>query len=469
MLFNSIEFAIFLPIVFGLYWAIPKEHHSFRNILILAASYLFYGWWDWRFLGLIAFSSIVDFYVGRQMHQSSNAGSRKLLLILSLSVNLGLLGFFKYFNFFVDSFVDAFQLFGQSFEIDRLAIVLPVGISFYTFQTLSYTIDIYRKNIKPEPDPVAFFAFVSFFPQLVAGPIERASHLLPQFSEAKTLTYNMVSSGFKLMVWGFFLKLVMADRAGIYVDAVYNNVAEHNGVTFAFATVLFAFQIYGDFAGYSLIAIGTARLFGFDLMWNFNRPYLAKSVKEFWGRWHISLSTWFRDYLYIPLGGNRVSQSKLVVNLLTTFTISGLWHGANWTFVVWGAINGFYLVFEHFVVKDGKRNVLRVALTFVLINLTWVFFRAGSIADALHIIHSIFTDPGKPFIPSDNSVTAPFYALLGIGVVMLREMKSEYFPQMSSATDSGNRIVRMVSFGVLVFAILYLGVFDNSQFIYFQF
>lgn len=279
----------------------------------------------------------------------------------------------------------------------------------------------------------------------------------------------MVSGGFKLMVWGFFLKLVMADRAGIYVDAVYNNVAEHNGVTFAFATVLFAFQIYGDFAGYSLIAIGTARLFGFDLMWNFNRPYLAKSVKEFWGRWHISLSTWFRDYLYIPLGGNRVSQSKLVVNLLTTFTISGLWHGANWTFVVWGAINGFYLVFEHFVVKDGKRNVLRVALTFVLINLTWVFFRAGSIADALHIIHSIFTDPGKPFIPSDNSVTAPFYALLGIGVVMLREMKSEYFPQMSSATDSGNRIVRMVSFGVLVFAILYLGVFDNSQFIYFQF
>lgn len=469
MLFNSIEFAIFLPIVFGLYWSIPKEYHNFRNVLILAASYLFYGWWDWRFLGLIAFSSIVDFYVGRQMDQSSNTSSRKLLLILSLSVNLGLLGFFKYFNFFVDSFVDAFQLFGQSFVVDRLAIVLPVGISFYTFQTLSYTIDIYRKNIKPEPNPVAFFAFVSFFPQLVAGPIERASHLLPQFSETKSLNYKMVSGGFKLMVWGFFLKLVMADRAGIYVDAVYNNVAEHNGVTFAFATVLFAFQIYGDFAGYSLIAIGTARLFGFELMWNFHRPYLAKSVKEFWGRWHISLSTWFRDYLYIPLGGNRVSQSRLVVNLLTTFTISGLWHGANWTFVVWGAINGFYLVFEHFVVKDGKRNVLRVAITFVLINLTWVFFRAGSIAEALYIVKSIFTDPGKPFIPSDNSITAPFYALLGIGIVMLREMKSEYFPHMSSTTDSGNRLVRMVSFGVLVFAILYLGVFDNSQFIYFQF
>ncbi|HMQ61601.1 MAG TPA: MBOAT family O-acyltransferase, partial [Flavilitoribacter sp.] len=327
MLFNSIDFAIFLPIVFVLYWFVTNRNLKLQNAFLILVSYIFYGWWDWRFLSLIAFSSVVDFLVGLKMSDLEDPVKRKRLLWVSLIINLGFLGFFKYFNFFTESFAEAFSFFGSEINARTLNIVLPVGISFYTFQTLSYTIDIYRKNIEPTRDALAFFAFVSFFPQLVAGPIERAAHLLPQFYYLKKFSYDEVSYGLKKMLWGLFMKVAVADRLAIYVETIYGHSDLHTGISFAVATIFFAVQIYCDFAGYSLIAIGCAQMFGFDLMENFRRPYFSATFKEFWSRWHISLSTWFRDYVYIPLGGNRVSKARNYLNLFVTFTISGLWHG----------------------------------------------------------------------------------------------------------------------------------------------
>ena len=300
MLFNSIDFAIFFPIVFVLYWILAKNL-ALRNILILASSYVFYGWWDWRFLLLIIISSFIDFYVGKELYKQEKNRKRKQLLFLSLLVNLGFLVYFKYTNFFIDTFIDSFKLFGKDIEISTLSIILPVGISFYTFQTLSYTIDIYRKQLEPTKDALSFFAFVAFFPQLVAGPIERAAHLLPQFYKIHKFNYNQVKSGLLLMAFGLFKKMVIADRLAILVNQVYNNPTEYEGVQIIIATIFFAFQIYCDFSGYSDIAIGLARTMGFDLMKNFDSPYLSKSITEFWRRWHISLSTWFRDYVYLPI------------------------------------------------------------------------------------------------------------------------------------------------------------------------
>ncbi|MBP93490.1 MAG: membrane-bound O-acyltransferase family protein, partial [Flavobacteriaceae bacterium] len=302
MLFNSIDFAIFFPIVFILYWLLSK-HLTARNALMLISSYVFYGWWDWRFLFLIIISSFVDYFVGRQLFKTENNRKRKHLLLVSLFVNLGFLVYFKYTNFFIDTFVDSFKLFGKDLEMSTLNIILPVGISFYTFQTLSYTIDIYRKQLEPSKGWLSFFAFVAFFPQLVAGPIERASHLLPQFYRTYKFNYNQIKSGLLLMAFGLFKKMVIADRLAILVNQVYNNPSEYQGIDIIIATIFFAFQIYCDFSGYSDIAIGAARTMGFDLMKNFDSPYLSKSITEFWRRWHISLSTWFRDYVYIPLGG----------------------------------------------------------------------------------------------------------------------------------------------------------------------
>lgn len=415
MLFNSIDFAIFLPIVFAVYWGLFNRRLQLQNIVLLLASYVFYGWWDWRFLSLIVFSSFVDFYVGKRLKKQDDPKKRKRLLYLSVAVNLGFLGFFKYYNFFADSFVNAFTFFGQELSHQSLDIILPVGISFYTFQTLSYTIDVYKRKLEPSDNLVVFFTFVSFFPQLVAGPIERATHLLPQFTVQRKFSYQALSYGFKLMIWGFFLKVVVADRAAIYVNAIYNNIESHEGLSFLAATFFFAFQIYGDFAGYSLIAIGTAKLFGFDLMTNFRRPYFSSSVSEFWTRWHISLSTWFRDYLYIPLGGNRVSKPRWLFNLFITFLVSGLWHGANWTFVVWGALNGFYLILEVLLFKERKKNLLNVLVTFVLINFAWIFFRANSIGDAFYIIKTIATNLGDLYIgrgPTRRPRSLPFWPYL---------------------------------------------------------
>ncbi|NER16874.1 MBOAT family O-acyltransferase [Spongiivirga citrea] len=468
MLFTSFDFAFFLPIVFLLYWIFYKNI-KVQNVIIVLASYVFYGWWDWRFLSLIFISSLVDFLVGRELAKVESKKGRKGLLLISLTVNIGFLAFFKYFNFFLDNFYSIFTFFGQSFNGQLFNIVLPVGISFYTFQTLSYTIDIYRNKLRPTKDPIAFFAFVSFFPQLVAGPIERASNLLPQFASKRFIDDKTFSYGFKLMVWGFFLKLVVADRAAIYVNAVYNNVESHDGLTFIMATVLFAFQIYGDFAGYSLIAIGTAKLFGFDLMTNFKRPYFARSVSEFWGRWHISLSTWFRDYVYIPLGGNRTSKQRWLYNLFITFVISGLWHGANWTFIIWGALNGAYLILEVLFNKKRRSGIHNVLLTFILICFSWVFFRSNTVGDSFLIVKDIFTNPGDLYIGIGDDITAPIYAVLGITLLLLFEVRREYFTNLLSAFWNRYQLVRMTGYSIIIFLILYLGVFNESQFIYFQF
>ena len=405
MLFNSLDFAIFFPIVIIIYWIVSKKI-LLRNSFLLIASYVFYAWWDWRFLFLIIFSSFIDYIVGLKLYQTENKNNRKKLLFISLFFNLGLLFFFKYTNFFIESFVESFSLFGKTLNINTLNIILPVGISFYTFQTLSYTIDIYRNQLKPTKDWLAFFAFVSFFPQLVAGPIERASHLLPQFYKTYNFNYKLVKSGLLLVAFGLFKKMVIADRAAVYVNEVYNNVEDYGGVGFTYATILFAFQIYCDFSGYSDIAIGLARTMGFDLMKNFNSPYISKSLTEFWRRWHISLSTWFRDYVYIPLGGSKKGKIRTYINLFIVFVISGLWHGAALTFIIWGAIHGLVLMIEKatFRIKQPIFNKLGLntkntsnhlffgIIIFFIVCLAWVFFRANTLNDSVYIIKGIFTD-----------------------------------------------------------------------------
>lgn len=469
MLFNSIDFFIFLPIVLVLYWVVLRNNLNLQNLLIIAASYVFYGWWDWRFLSLIIFSTIVDYFVGLGLNKQSTKKKRQLLLWTSISVNIGILGFFKYFNFFLDSFVSAFSFFGKEINSNSLIIILPVGISFYTFQTLSYSIDVYRNKILPTSDFISFAAFVSFFPQLVAGPIERASNLLPQFQRRRDFIYRHFSDGVKLMIIGFFMKLVIADRAAIYVDAVYNNVPSHTGLSFLAATLFFAFQIYCDFAGYSLIAIGTARLFGFRLLTNFYRPYFSTSISEFWERWHISLSTWFRDYLYIPLGGNRVTYIRWTFNLFITFFVSGLWHGANWTFVIWGVLNWVYLMAEKLLFPKSRKSIFSVLLTFLLICFSWIFFRSSSINEAFYILKTIVTNPGKLFIPSGADVVAPIFSILGIVVLFVTELKKEYFDSAFTLSKNKHGFVRLAYYGLALFLILYIGVFNSSQFIYFQF
>lgn len=468
MLFNSIDFAIFLPIVFMLFWFVTSRNLRLQNLLLLCASYLFYGWWDWRFLSLLAFSSVLDYFVGGALYRQENERKRKVLFFISMCVNLSLLGFFKYFNFFADSFANAFSLFGQEISTGRLNIILPVGISFYTFQSMSYAIDIYRRKLTPTNDLIAFLAFVSFFPQLVAGPIERASHLLPQFFKPKIFSYDMMSKGLKIMLWGFFMKVVVADRLSLYVDAIYGNVDMHTGWSYMVATLFFAVQIYCDFGGYSLIAIGCAMLFGFDLMQNFNRPYFSGSFRDFWSRWHISLSTWFKDYLYIPLGGNRGSRPRTYFNLFTTFVISGLWHGANWTFVVWGAIHGFYQILERLTsgIQVKIPRILSILLVFTGTCLAWVFFRAATVQDAFHMIGAMLSNPGNNVHIGDIGIFA--FSITGILLLILTEYTMEYYPDFS-LLNHRRLPVRYATIVVMLIFIISLGVFDGSQFIYFQF
>jgi len=404
MLFNSIDFAIFLPLVFAVYWLLKNHGLKWQNAFLLVSSYIFYGWWDWRFLSLIIFSSFIDYFLGLSIAKSDRPKRRKLFLILSLVVNLGFLGFFKYYNFFAQNFADAFTFFGQSIEPSRLNIILPVGISFYTFQTLSYTIDVYRKKLKPTKDIIAFFAFVSFFPQLVAGPIERASNLLPQFYKKREFNNNLAIDGIQQILWGLFKKIVIADNCAQYVNDIFNNYDLYSTPTLILGAVYFAFQIYCDFSGYSDIAIGTSKLFGFRLMTNFKYPYFSRDIAEFWRRWHISLSTWFRDYLYIPLGGSRGNKWNALRNTIIVFVVSGFWHGANWTFIAWGALNALYFM-PLLLLKKNRRyldnvadnrrlpsfnETMRILLTFSIVTLAWVFFRAESIAQAFDYLGNLF-------------------------------------------------------------------------------
>lgn len=405
MLFNSIDFAIFIPVVFVFYWFLTNKSLKQQNFLIVTASYVFYGWWDWRFLLLILFSTIVDYTVGRRLQNQEDQKKRKVLLWISIIVNLGFLGFFKYYNFFLENFVTAFSFFGTEIKANSLNIILPVGISFYTFQTLSYSIDVYKRKLKPTTDFIAFSAFVSFFPQLVAGPIERAMHLLPQFYKKRTFNYSKAVDGMRQILWGLFKKIVIADNCAEYANLIFNNSADYSGSTLVLGALFFTFQIYCDFSGYSDIAIGTSRLFGFDLMQNFNFPYFSRDIAEFWRRWHISLSTWFRDYLYIPLGGSYGSTWMKVRNTFAIFIVSGFWHGANWTFIAWGALHAIYflpLLLTHNnrsnlgVVSQGRffpslKEFLLITLTFSLTVFAWIFFRANSIEHAINYISGIFS------------------------------------------------------------------------------
>ncbi len=478
MLFNSIDFAVFLPIVFLLYWFVFKKNLKLQNILLLVASYLFYGWWDWRFLSLIFFSTLVDYFVGRQLAHKEKSKTRKLLLWLSILVNLGFLGFFKYYNFFIENFTQAFSFFGYEISGSSLEIILPVGISFYTFQTLSYSIDVYRKKLEPTKDFIAFAAFVSFFPQLVAGPIERATNLLPQFYKERKFHYSQGVDGMRQILWGLFKKVVIADYCAHFVNIIFENPQDYSGSTLALGAVFFAFQIYGDFSGYSDIAIGTAKLFGFNLMQNFAFPYFSRDIAEFWRRWHISLSTWFRDYLYIPLGGSRGSKYLQVRNVFIIFLVSGFWHGANWTFIVWGGLNALYFLpllltnvnrsHLDIVAKNSiwptLTEVLRILLTFTITTFAWVFFRAESITDALLYIIGIFNSSlfSIPQIrPTDLSLLILFFLIIEwTGRKNLYAL--EYF------AFKRKRPLRLIFYYLLIILIIWYSR-DEQTFIYFQF
>jgi len=487
MLFNSIDFAIFLPIVFVLYWYVTNKNLKLQNLLIVAASYLFYGWWDWRFLSLIIFSTLVDYTIGQKLKFEENQLKRKVLLWTSIIVNLGFLGFFKYYNFFQENFVTAFSFFGQEISGNSLNIILPVGISFYTFQTLSYTIDVYKRKFEPTKDFIAFTAFVSFFPQLVAGPIERATHLLPQFYKKRTFDYSKAVDGMRQILWGLFKKIVIADNCAEYANLIFNNSADYSGSTLVLGALFFTFQIYGDFSGYSDIAIGTSRLFGFDLMRNFNFPYFSRDIAEFWRRWHISLSTWFRDYLYIPLGGSRGGTWMKVRNTFIIFVVSGFWHGANWTFIVWGALNAIY--FLPLLLTNSNRNNLETVaqgkllpsakelslmlLTFGLTVFAWIFFRAENIGHAFQFVSDVFspslfsipyiieTGTGLPILPKT--------ILLIVGIFVIIEWfgrEGQY--AIANIGIKWNRSLRYAMYYAIIFTIIWFGE-KEQQFIYFQF
>ncbi len=476
MLFNSIEFILFLPAVFLLYWFVFQRNLRAQNFFLLVASYVFYGWWDWRFLSLIALSSFADYFIGLRMAAEEDERKRKWLLYASLAVNLGILGFFKYFNFFVDNFVAAFATVGVELHPRTLNIILPVGISFYTFQTLSYSIDIYRRKLEPTRDVIAFFAFVSFFPQLVAGPIERAKNLLPQFFKPRTFRYEQAADGMRQILWGAFKKVVIADNCAMYVDDIFANYQHLPAGSLVLGTVLFAFQIYGDFSGYSDIAIGTARLFGFQLMRNFAYPYFSRDIAEFWRRWHISLSTWFRDYLYIPLGGSRGPDWMKVRNVFAIFLISGFWHGANWTFIVWGAINALYFLplllakrnrQNLDIVAQGRllpspREALAMGSTFALTCLAWIFFRAENLSQAVDYTLSLFS----PSLFEFDVLPKRLLAVIGLFLLIeWLQRDKEHALQL----DTQPVLVRWGAYNFVFLIIFFFGVLEKNAFIYFQF
>jgi alginate O-acetyltransferase complex protein AlgI len=478
MLFNSIEFALFLPIVFALYWFVVNRNLKLQNLFMIGASYFFYGWWDWRFLSLIAFSSLVDYLVGLRLLKTVNPRKRKTLLLTSILVNLGFLGFFKYFNFFAESFADAFTLLGQPIAVDRLNIILPVGISFYTFQTLSYSIDVYKRKLEPTKDFVSFFAFVSFFPQLVAGPIERATNLLPQFYTKRTFNYTQAVDGMRQILWGLFKKIVIADNCATYANKIFDNYGDYSASTLLLGAFFFAFQIYGDFSGYSDIAIGTSRLFGFNLMRNFAFPYFSRDIAEFWRRWHISLSTWFRDYVYIPLGGSQGGKVQALRNTLIVFAISGFWHGANWTFIVWGLLNALYFIPLLLANKnrvhtnnaaEGKlfasiKEVAQIGITFFLTLIAWVFFRSENVASAFSYLKGMFSK-SLFTLPQVYPVTTLLLILLFIVTEWLQRDK-QHGLQLEKLKIPG-----VFRWGLYYSVIILIAVFGGKQqeFIYFQF
>lgn len=475
MLFNSLDFALFLPIVFILYWFVTKRCLNIQNLLIVVASYFFYACWDYRFLGLIILSTVIDFVVANQLKKQEKVKQRKLLLAISLVFNLGMLAVFKYYNFFIESWIDTWKALGITMEFSTIKIILPVGISFYTFQTLSYTIDVYRKKLEPTSNFIQFAAFVSFFPQLVAGPIERAKNLLPQFARRRVFNSQFAISGFYLIIWGLFKKVVVADNCAFFVNQIFDGSLEHSSIELFIGALLFGLQIYGDFSGYSDIAIGVARLFGFSLMVNFSFPYFSRDIAEFWRRWHISLSTWFRDYLYIPLGGSRGSLFKQIRNVLIVFLVSGFWHGANWTFIVWGAFHAL-LFLPLLLAKTNRKHVddtrvlfkevPKIIITFLLVTIAWIFFRADSVSLASEYIVSMFSFDGMSLsLFTKTSKALLFSVIIIFSVIVL-------FMMEFLAVQNNKKEVELSTFKAIfvIVIIVFMGVFKNpSDFIYFQF
>lgn len=475
MLFHSFQYALFLPFVVAMYWSVP---HRLRWVLLLVASCYFYASWHPGYLLLLILSIVVDYTMALWMAASSDRRHRRALLLLSLLCNLGLLLFFKYWNFFSTSLTGVLQWLDAGVEIPLHQMLLPVGISFYTFQSISYMVDVYR-GIAPAERHLGYYAvFVSFFPQLVAGPIERSGHMLPQYKTVKRFQEASFVHGLQWILWGMFLKVVVADNMALYVNEVYNNVREFQGLPLILATYFFSVQIFADFAGYSAIAIGSAKLMGIFLMENFCRPYLSLSVTEFWQRWHISLGKWLRDYIYIPLGGSRVRLPRQLLNLLLVFVMSGLWHGANWTFLVWGGLHGVYLIVERVMgrvvspkVEAGAVvKVLKITLTFHLVTFAWIFFRANSLGDAIYIVTHLFHGLSPAFALSGMKVSMPIFVLclfLWIGVWV-----ASIFEERAGSVHCAFarlRWLRWPSYYMLIFSILFLAANRTVEFIYFQF
>ena len=478
MLFNSTSFVIFLPVVFILFWTLTRNNLRAQNILLLIASYFFYACWDWRFLFLLIFSTVLDFFTGLKIGSSKKSSTKKFWFWLSIIVNLGFLGVFKYYNFFTESFAVAVSNFGLKVNPGTLNLILPIGISFYTFHGLSYVIDVYKDRITPENNFIDYSLFVSFFPLLVAGPIERATHLLPQIKQQKKFDYKKSVDGLRQILWGLFKKVVIADNCAKHVDIIFSNYGDLSGSTLLVGAVLFAFQIYGDFSGYSDIALGTARLFGIELLRNFAYPYFSRDIAEFWRRWHISLSTWFRDYLYIPLGGNSGGVLRKVINIFIIFLVSGFWHGANWTFIAWGFLNALFIL-PSVILKTNRKNIEIVAkgrvlpnfkeasamiTTFTAAVFAWIFFRSETISKAVHYISGIV---------SRSLFSVPTIRPTNLFVLILLFITVEWFGReeqfaIAKLGLKSHPFYRYSFYFAIIFSLLWFGG-EKHQFIYFQF
>lgn len=482
MLFNSINFAIFLPIVFFLYWFVAIKSYKLQNVLLLFASYYFYACWDWKFLFLLIFSTLLDYITGITMSDVKNQKVKRFCLWLSIFINFGFLAVFKYYNFFAISFAEAFSNFGMQVNPWTLKIILPIGISFYTFHGLSYVIDVYKGRIKPERNFIDYSVFVSFFPLLVAGPIERATHLLPQIQRKRSFDYLTAVDGLKQILWGLFKKIVIADNCADFANIIFNNSSTYPGSTLLLGALFFTFQIYCDFSGYSDIALGTARLFGIELLQNFSFPYFSRDIAEFWRRWHISLSSWFRDYLYIPLGGSKGGTWMKIRNTFIIFLVSGFWHGANWTFIIWGLLNAIYIlpsiIFETNrdnleIIAKGKilpsfKELLNMMMTFGLVVIAWIFFRADSVGQAFNYLFKIFSRSFFIIPKLDNMKMVICTIFLTIVFMIVEWNGREQKFAIEKICLNWNWPVRWsFYYGVILIIMIFSG--RQQTFIYFQF
>lgn len=471
MQFCSLSFIIAFAIFFWLYWIIAKSK-TFQNLMLLVASYAFYAMYDWRCSFLLLLTSLSVYVAGEKIGKlqcNSNGGrSSKMILVLTIAFNLLILGYFKYCNFFIQGFGD---LTGNSYT--TLDIILPVGISFYTFSSISYVVDVYQRKLSAEHDVISVLTYVSFFPAILSGPIHKATEQLPQYLKKREFDEEYITRGFRNFLWGAFMKLCIADRLSMYVDAVYGNIPQHNGTTLALASICYTLQIYADFAGYSLMAIGCGKMLGIHLQTNFVRPYFSKTITEFWSKWHISLTSWFRNYVYFPLGGNRCSKPRWVANIMIVFLLSGLWHGAAYTFILWGALHGLAQIIEKLVYKERLKslsdsnliiNALRVLVTFSIVSVAWIFFRIPNIHDAGIIVSRIFSEFGTPFI----DIHTFFFVAISLPILIVKDVCDQWFP-MVKLLESPNASVRLVTCLILVAFILLFGKLDSQSFIYFQF